>query len=252
METELEKKMVGEKTQEVTPPSGEVTPEVPPKKEPKEVIPPEENPEVKAKAEHLANINKAIADEEEKLRKIRKNQKLAKMGVDIEDDEDDLPVIDLKDPSSKAWDKRITDAVLPAQRELEKAKEERRLFTLRQFLSDKPALAKNPEKIKAMMETYDRLKTSTELTSEGIMMDLEKAYAAEHSEELITLARQGRVDVARNDAIFSDPAVTRGSTAYSNEKPKKRVYSEEEKAQLAKWGMTPEEHAKMVESQSNA
>ncbi len=239
MAQESEVTKVGEDTKVVTPPLETV---VPPKVEP---TPQEENPEVKQKAEHLANINIAIAEETEKLRKVRENQRRAKLGLDPLEDE--LPQIDLKDPSSKAWNKRIEDATAPANRELEKAKEERRLFTLRQFLSDKPALAKNPEKIKAMMETYDRLKTSTELTSEGITMDLEKAYAAEHSEELVNLARQGRVETARNDAILADPAVTKDSTSYSKEQPKQRTYSEEEKSILIKWGMTPTEHATMEE-----
>ncbi len=219
------KKILGEDNKDVTPP-------LDPKVEKPKV---EEDPEVKAKAEHLANINKAIAEETEKLKTIRSNQRKAKSGV-IEEEEEELPKIDLKDPNSKAWDKRINDASAPAREELEKAKEERRLFTLRQFLSDKPSLAKNPEKLKAMMTTYDRLKTSTELTSEGIMMDLEKAYAAEHSEELINLARGNRVGEARNDILFSDAGVTRGSTGYKNEGgTKERVYTEEEKDILKTW-----------------
>lgn len=228
MATELEK-LLGEDKKEVTPPSEEKKPEEKP-----EVTPPEKNPEVKAKAEHLANLSKAVVDEEARLKEIRRKQKLAKQGI-IEDEEEEIPVIDDKDPNAKAWNKRINDAAAPAQQELEKAKQERRLFTLRQFLTDKPSLAKNPERIKSMMETYDKLKTSTELTSEGILMDLEKAYAAEHSEELISAARDGRVENARNDAIFSDIAVSRGSTAYQEETPKKRVYSDEEKDILKQW-----------------
>jgi hypothetical protein len=241
----MEETTVGEETKEVTPPLEEAKVETKVETE----VAPEENPEVKQKAAQLANLNKAIADETVRLREIRKNQKKAKLGLEI-DEEDELPEIDMKDPSAKAWDKRINDATRPANRELEKAKEERRLFTLRQFLSDKPSLASNPEKIKAMMETYDRLKTSTELTSEGIQMDLEKAYAAEHAEELITRARQSRVDDARNDALFSDIAVSRGSTSYSKEAPKPKVYTEEEKAQLAKWGMTPAQHSAMIDAQN--
>ena len=228
----------------------EVTPPLEEKKEvPKEVPKaPEENPEVKAKAEELSNLNKAIQAEQERLHKIRKEIKQVKKLVS--DEEEELPKIDLDDPSAKAWDKRIRESVAPAQQELERAKEERRLYALKQFLSDKPSLSKNPEKVKAMMETYDRLKTSTELTGEGILMDLQKAYAAEHYDELISSVQQSRIDNARNDAIFSDIAVSRGSTAYSSEKQKQRVYSEGEKAQLAKWGMTPAEHAKLIEEQN--
>lgn len=242
--------MEPEKTGEVTPSLEPVVePKAPEPEAPKPTVPEEpENLEVKQKAEQLANLNKAIEAETLRLKEIRKNQKKAKLG--IEDDEEEIPAIDFKDPSAKAWDKHINEIANPAKRELERAKEERRLFTLRQFLADKPHLAKSPEKIKAMMETYDRLKTSTELTNEGIQMDLEKAYAAEHAEELITRARQSRVDDARNDAIFSDIAVSRGSTSYSNAKPAPKVYTEEEKAQLAKWGMTPAEHAAMVDTQS--
>lgn len=236
MVSELEKLLGAES--EPTPPSKT---EEPKKEEPKV----EENPEIKAKAEQLANLNKAIAEEQERLKKIREERKSLKP----KDEEEELPSIDFKDPAAKAWKKQIDDSTAPAKNELEKAKEERRIFALKKFLSDKPSLAKNPEKVKAMMETYDRLKTSTELTSEGIEMDLEKAYAAEHAEELISAARQGRLENARNDALMSDIAVSRGSTSYSDDKPKKRVYTDEEKAQLAKWGMTPEEHAELLSSQ---
>ncbi len=224
---------------------GEDTAPIPPAEEPKDppvadpVEPSEEDTEVKKREEQLANLNKAIEEEQERLRKVRKERKA---GGTVEEDDEDLPKINLEDPSSKAWDKRIRDAAAPANQELERAKEERRLFALRGFLQDKPSLSKNPQKLKAMMETYDRIKTSTELTSEGITMDLEKAYAAEHSEELISAARNGRIDGARNDAIMSDIGVSRGSSAYSDEKEERPVsLNEEEKNILAKWGMTPAE-----------
>jgi hypothetical protein len=200
---------------------------------------PEEDPQVKAKEEQLANLNKAIAEEQERLRKVRKDRKAVKP---VDPEEEELPQINFEDPSAKAWDKRIREATAPANQELERAKEERRLFALRQFLNDKPSLSKSPEKLKAMMETYDRLKTSTELTSEGILMDLEKAYAAEHSEELISAARNARIDGARQDAIMSDIGVSRGSSTYSNEKEVQPIrLNDEEKAILARWGMTPAE-----------
>ncbi len=201
---------------------------------------PEEDPAVKAKQDQLANLDKAIQEEKTRLQQVRKDRKAAKDAVS---EEEELPQINLDDPAAKAWDKRINDATRPAVQELEKAKEERRLFALRQFLQDKPSLSKSPEKLRAMMNTYDKIKTSTELTSEGILMDLEKAYAAEHSEELIRAVRAGRVDDARNDAIYSDIGVSRGSSTYSNE-PEVRQASltEDEKAVLARWGMTPAEY----------
>jgi hypothetical protein len=235
MATDEELKAILGDEGEVTPPAEEPIPE-------KEPITPEEDPAVKAKQEQLANLDKAIKEEQTRLQKVRQDRKSAKTVVP---EEEELPQINLDDPSAKAWDKRIQDAAGPATRELEKAKEERRLFALRQFLSDKPALSKSPEKLRAMMETYDKLKTSSELTSEGITMDLEKAYAAEHSEELIRAVRAGRVDDARNDAIFSDIGVSRGSSTYSNEpEVKQPTLNEDERAVLARWGMSPAEWLK--------
>lgn len=237
MSTELEK-LLGEDPKEVTPSSKE--PEVTP--EPKE-----ETPEEKEQTK-LSNIQKAVKQEEDRLKELRKKRKAGI--VDEDEPEEDLPKIDLKDPSAKAWDKRIQDTVNPALNDLEKAKDERKLFALRQFLADKPDLAKNPDKLKAMMGTYDRLKTSSELTSEGITMDLERAYAAEHAEELINSNRQRRINEARDNAIYSDPAVSRGSTIYSGSaSTQTRSYTADEVAQLAKWGMTPAQHAEMVKDQ---
>ncbi len=223
------KALLGEDT-ESTPPAEEAKPE-------KETPAPEEDPQVKAKQEQLANLDKAIKEEQVRLQKVRKERKESKPV-----EEEELPQINLEDPSAKAWDKRIQDAISPANRDLEKAKDERRLFALRQFLAEKPALSKNPERLKAMMETYDRLKTSSELTSEGITMDLERAYAAEHADELMRAARTARMDGARNDAIFSDIGVSRGSSTYSTEKEVQAEHlTEDQKQVLARWGMTPAE-----------
>lgn len=234
------KALLGEGHEDPAPPAEEAPKE--PNKEPEKPIP-EEDPQVKAKREQLVNLDKAIKEEQERLRKARTARKQSKTVEEIEEDE--LPKINLEDPSAKAWDKRIREAAAPAQQELEKAKDERRLFALRQFLQDKPSLARNPEKLKAMMTTYDRLKTSSELTNEGITMDLEKAYAAEHSEELISAARNGRVEGARNDALFSDIGVSRGSSTYSDSRTEDKpiVMTDDERAVLAKWGITPAEWA---------
>lgn len=238
------KKLLGEDGEE-TPPEGDKPADAPDNGDaPKD--PPEEDPEVKAKKEQLANLNKAVAEEQERLRKARKERKQTASGGAVEDEEE-LPKINLDDPAAKAWKREIQRDVAPVTAELEKAKEERRLFALRQFLEDKPALSRSPEKLRAMMETYDRLKTSTELTSEGILMDLEKAYAAEHSDELLRAARSARIDGARNDAFMSDIAISRGSSTYSDAKKEEKpiALSEDEKAQLAKWGMTPQEWTEM-------
>ena len=244
MANELEK-TIGE-GEEPTPPLEEKKPE-----ETKESAPPEENTEVKKANEHLSNIKAAVKAEEDKLKKIREDQKKAKK-IGFVPEEEEIPQIDDRDPSAKAWTKRINDSVAPAALELEKAKDERRLYSLRQFLSDKPSLAKSSEKIKEMMDMYDRIKNSTELTNEGITMDLEKAYAATHSEELIRSVRQTRMDSAKADAIFSDIGVSRGSTAYSAKLDgTSRQYSEDERNILAKWGMTPAEHALLEKEQKS-
>lgn len=207
----------------------------------------EEDQKQKDKAAIKINLDKAIIEAKDELARIRKDKKKAKSDKLPEDDDDELPKINMEDPSAKAWDKHIRENVNPVAQELEKEKDEVRGFALKEFLRDRPSLAKDPEKLKAVMSTYDRIKTSSERTREGVMNDLEKAYAAEYHEELISAARQRRVEDARNDAIFSDIAVSRGSTSYSdtNNAPAPRQYSEEEKAQLARWGMTPAQHAEM-------
>lgn len=229
MTTELEKLLGEEKVP--TPPSESKTQE--------------EDLEVQKKKEQLDNLNKAIEEANKTLRDKRGELKKPTL-------EEEIPKINFDDPSAKAWDKHIKDVANPAKEELEKAKTERRTFVLRQFLQDKPAFAANPEKVKSMMDTYEKLRTSTELTNEGILMDLEKAFAAENYQELTASAHQRKTEDVYSDIVFSDPAVSRGSTTYSSAKdPKVRTYSEDEKAILAKWGMTPAEHAELIKNQKN-
>jgi hypothetical protein len=193
--------------------------------------------EEKAKAEtELANLKKAKEEALKELKSIREAKQKVKTGED-----DELPKIDMDDPTAKAWAKHIRESVDPIQAEVEKAKEERRTFALNQFLSDKPALSKNPEKVKELVGTYERLRTATEMTTEGILNDLQKAYAAVYSDELLTAARQSRVNDAKADVLFSDIAVSRGATSYSTPREKNPVLDEDSKKILAKWGMTPEE-----------
>lgn len=143
--------------------------------------------------------------------------------------------IDENDPNAKAWLKKIQTSVSPMVEELEKEKTEIRSFAISRFLASKPSLAKNPEKLKELMAVYDRSHTASERTVEGVEMDLEKAYAYTHSSELLEAARQTRVDEARKSAIFADIAVSRGSTGYAAPQESTKVYSEEEKAILARW-----------------
>lgn len=218
---------------------GEEPEPAPPAEAPAEKpVVPEENQEAKAKAEQLANLNKAIGEAQTELKKIRKEK--SKVKTESAEDEE-LPKINDEDPSVKAWNRRIKDNVAPMQAEFEREKDEIRTFALKEFLQDRPSLAKNPEKLKAVMETYDRIKTSSERTREGVMLDLEKAYAAEYHEELISAARNSRVENAQRDALFSDIAVSRGATTYAQPKTDSPNLSENDKSILAKWGMTPTE-----------
>lgn len=184
------------------------------------------------KLEVKSNLDKAIAEAQETLRTTREATKKAKAGI-IE--EDDIPQIDLNDPSAKAWDKRIKESNAPLNSQLEAQKNEVRSFALRRFLSDKPSLAKNPEKLKELMANYDRIKVATEQTQEGVLMDLDKAYGATFHDELVSAARNARVDAAKEDMITSDIAISRGSTSETAPTPIKRQMTAEERKIVEQW-----------------
>lgn len=190
--------------------------------------------EVTRKEEQLANLNRAISEANEQLRKTRTQKKQSP-------EEEELPKINLEDPSAKAWDRHINEKTAPMQSELDKEKEEIRTFALQEFLSDKPALAKDSEKVKKLISTYDRIKTASERTKEGVLLDLNKAYAAENYEQLFNIAKRGRLEQAERDILFSEPAISRGATAYSQDKESDKPLSEDDKAQLARWGIDPKQ-----------
>lgn len=199
------------------------------------VTPAPASPEAQEDAKKLevkSNLDKAIAEAQETLRKTREATKQAKTGV-LEEEE--LPQIDLNDPSAKAWDKRIKDSNAPFNNQLEAQKNEVRSFALRRFLSDKPSLAKNPEKLKELMANYDRIKIATEQTQEGVLMDLDKAYGATFHEELVSAARNVRLDAAKEDMIASDIAISRGSTSETAPTPIKRQMTAEERKIVEQW-----------------
>lgn len=209
-----------------------------PVKEPEQKI----DPEVEERKAQLAEIEKAKGEALTELQRIREEKRDAKKASK---DDEELPQIDESDPSVKAWDKRIKQEVNPYQQQVEQGKAEIRQFALDRFLADKPALSKDPAKIKELVATYDKLRTATESTTEGVLLDLDKAYAATFHKELLEAARQSRIEGARNDALFSDIAVSRGSTAQTSPKTTPVKLSEDDKAILARWGMTPDEWAKM-------
>lgn len=179
---------------------------------------------LKKKQEQKDNLDKAILEVNDELRK--KREELKKPIVPVEEV---VPVIDDTDPSAKAWNQRIKDNTAPLSNQLEKQKEEVRTFALRKFLADKPSLSKNPEKLKEMMSNYERIKSSTEQTQEGVTMDLDKAYGATFHEELVSAARNVKLDQAKEDMIASDIAVSKGATSETTQAPTKRIYTAEER-----------------------
>lgn len=188
------------------------------------------------KAEQLDNLNRAIAEAQGQLTDLRNEKKKAKA-----DPEDDIPKINDDDPSSKAWNKRIGESVDPMKAEMEKEKREVRTFALRKFLEDKPRLAKSPEKLRELMGTYEQIRTATERNQEGVLLDLAKAYAATFHEELLTAARQARIEKAESDSMISDIAVSTSASSYQQSQDKDQPLSEEDRAWLSKWGMSPAE-----------
>lgn len=192
---------------------------------------------------------KLAADAE--LKRVREEKRKEKSKPAPAPEAEEEKVIDENDPDAKAWLKQIQKTVSPVAEELEKEKAEIRAFSIAKFLEEKPSLAKNPEKVKELMQTYDRIRTASERTTEGVLLDLDKAYAAIYHKELLEAARQSRVDNARKDAIFADIAVSRGSTGYSAPNDPAPKITKEQEAILAKWGMTPDEWQKMAKAQAD-
>jgi hypothetical protein len=166
---------------------------------------------VQKKQEQLKNLETAISQANEELRKLRESKKEVK--------EEEIPKIDDNDPSSKAWTKRINETVAPVKTELDQEKSEIFNFSIKKFLTDKLALAGDGEKLKEFIGVYEKIKSNSGRTQEGVTLDLEKAFAATYAEELISQARESEVWKAEGNAMFSEPAISRGSTSYFQEKP---------------------------------
>ena len=148
----------------------------------------------------------------------------------------------MDDPSAKAWDRHIRQQVNPVTSELEQEKAEIFNFALKEFLTDKPSLASKPEKVKELVSKYERIKESTGRTREGVMLDLDSAYAATFHRELLEVARNRKIEQAKADILFSDIAVSKGATAYtSKEDSTPEKLDEDDRRVLAKWGISPQE-----------
>lgn len=191
-----------------------------------------------------ANKKAALAD----LQKARAEKRQLKKSAPAPEAEEER-IIDEKNPDAKAWLKKIGESISPVAEELEKEKAEIRQFALDEFLADKPALSRNPDKLKAVLSTYDKIKVASERTKEGVILDLRKAYAAEFHDELLEAERQNRVEGVRRDIAFSEPGISRGSTAYSSPKDVRIKLSPEEEKLAVKWYGSPEAYAKMKTEQ---
>jgi len=192
-----------------------------------------------------ANKKAALAD----LQKARAEKRQLKKETQVGQTGPVEKVIDENDPDAKPWLKKINDSISPVQDELDKEKSEIRQFALDEFLADKPALAKSPEKLKAVLVLYDKIKTASERTTQGVLLDLRRAYAAEFHDELLEADRQNRVEGVRRDTAFSEAGVSRGSTAYSSPKDARVKLTPAEEQLAIKWYGSPEAYAKMKAEQ---
>lgn len=215
--------------------------------------------EIAAKEQKKANLDKAIAEAEEELRKKRqaaKQQAENKEDEDEEEEEEETPQsmnvqIDFNDPAAKAWDKHIRKNVSPIAQEREAEKAEIRKFAIKEFLADKPAIARDPEKIKELMEMYQRVATNTGLTKEGVTADLSRAFGALYHEQLVEAAKTQKFDRVKEMELFSDPGVDKGATGYVNEERKMPNLSPDDLKVLNSWGLTPEQWWEMQKNQSS-
>jgi len=192
--------------------------------------------ELAKKQQQLENLSRAISEANAELKRIRETKRTAP-------EDEEIPSIDMSDPSSKAWNKHISEMVNPLHSEMEKEKEEIRRFAFQEFMADKPGLASNPEKVKELMFVYDRIKTASERTKEGVLSDLNKAFAAVYSDELISRARDNRAENARKDMLFSNPGISRGAGALQPDtaaNPSDSLTAEERDAVVRMYGSIDE------------
>jgi hypothetical protein len=230
MATELDK-VLNEEKEKDTPAAPE------PEAQPTE--PQKTNEEIKEE-QRLANLKKAIVEAEGELTAIRKAKKSEKSATTPEE-EDDLPNIEQtieQDPTAKAFDRRQDRKIQPLKDEMEQAKSEVRGFALRQFLDANPSLARDSNKVKEMMQYYEKIRTCTERTAEGVLLDLRKAAAVVFHEDILNAARNQRDNEAQAEQAFSEPAVSSGTTGYRTPTDhSKKTLTAEERAMLAKWNV---------------
>jgi len=201
---ELDKILNGEEEKE--------TPKEPSEADKKAEEQKKQDEEVQKKQSQLDNLHKAITEANAELKRVRDEKKKS------EPKEETPLVIDFNDPSSKVWDKHIKDTVNPVKEQQEQLKSEIFNYTLSKYLDDKPALRDNPEKLKDFIANYEKVRTNTGMTREGVEMDLDRALAVQYAPELISRARENRKEKIKGDMLFSEAAISRGATSIQNEK----------------------------------
>lgn len=212
----------------------EEAPAVEPKvEEPKVQEPSEEERAAQAAKEELVQLGKAKAEALAEISRLRKEKQDLKRG----NTEEELPKIDLEDPSAKAWNRHIQNAVEPALAESEKEKAEILETEVQKFLQDKPSLAKDSAKVKDLMETFEALSNGriTGKVPAKVQEYLIKAYGAITYEEREAADFLERQRQAEADAEFSQAAISKGATGQQSPKPVKKKYSDEEKLIIAQW-----------------
>ncbi len=209
--------------------------------------------EIRSKEEHLAHVQAAIDAENQRLKEARAKANAARIAQDSE--EEPILKVDLTDPSAKAWDKHIRDTVAPAQSILDKEKDEVRTAALETFLKAKPALAKDPEKVKSLMEEYERLSSGkiTELQRDGVSLYLSKAYASLYHDVLTDPARLRQFSDAQADIDLTESAVDSGATTYPREReyPKENLTAEDRETILNMYGSLDEYYKAVKDSKSS-
>jgi chromosome segregation ATPase len=195
--------------------------------------------------QELENLNRAKEEAKKELQRLRAEKS------EIKGEVEKLPVIDKEDPSNKAWLKEIRDNVNPFHAELEKEKEEIFNFSLEEILTAHPALASDTEKLKKVISTYERIKDNSGRTREGVIIDLKRAIAAENYQEVEEREREAQFDRAKDDLVFSAPAISRGSTTYKQDRDRMPNVSDEERRIIEAQGWSVDEWWKAKKKHDN-
>lgn len=194
-----------------------------------------QNSEVEKAKQELENLQRAKAEALQEVKRLREEKSKLKS------EDSDVPAIDKEDPNSKAWLKEIKDTFNPFQQELEREKEEIFNFSLEEVLRSHPSLASDTERLKKVISTYERIKDNSGRTREGVIMDLNRAMAAENYQEILDKERASEYEKAKDDLVFSAPAISRGSTSYKQEHSRTPNVTNEERKIIEAQGWSVDE-----------